>query len=177
MENEDNLSYNYILVNKNTVGSPYPGFCICRFNWPRIKNIWKKIQKISQSKSSVCCMQPTIYRAFTLYLQLQTDLILLHFPDITCFTNWRFVATLHQASPYRCHFSKSIFSLRVSVSYFGNPLNCSSFFITTGPCWCRRCRRHGVHSLGREDSLEKEMATHSSVFAWRIPRTEEPGGL
>ena len=34
-----------------------------------------------------------------------------------------------------------------------------------------------VQSLGREDPLEKEMATHSSILAWRIPRTEEPGGL
>ena len=32
-------------------------------------------------------------------------------------------------------------------------------------------------SLGREDPLEGEMATHSSIFAWRIPGTEEPGGL
>ena len=31
--------------------------------------------------------------------------------------------------------------------------------------------------LGWEDSLEKEMATHSSIFAWRIPWTQEPGGL
>ena len=34
-----------------------------------------------------------------------------------------------------------------------------------------------VHSLGQEDSLEKEMATHPSILAWRIPWTEEPGGL
>ena len=34
-----------------------------------------------------------------------------------------------------------------------------------------------VRSLGREDPLEKEMATHSSVLAWRIPWMEEPGGL
>ena len=34
-----------------------------------------------------------------------------------------------------------------------------------------------VRSLGREDCLEKGMATHSSVLAWRIPRGEEPGGL
>ena len=34
-----------------------------------------------------------------------------------------------------------------------------------------------VQSLGREDTLEKQMATHSSVLAWRIPRTEEPGVL
>ena len=34
-----------------------------------------------------------------------------------------------------------------------------------------------VQSLGWEDSLEKEMATHSSILAWRIPWTEESGGL
>ena len=34
-----------------------------------------------------------------------------------------------------------------------------------------------IRSLGQEDPLEKEMATHSSILAWRIPRTEEPGGL
>ena len=35
----------------------------------------------------------------------------------------------------------------------------------------------GVRSLGWEDPLEKGMATHSSILAWRIPWTEEPGGL
>ena len=34
-----------------------------------------------------------------------------------------------------------------------------------------------VQSLGWEDPLEKEMATHSSIFDWRISQTEEPGGL
>ena len=34
-----------------------------------------------------------------------------------------------------------------------------------------------VQSLGREDPLEKGMATHSSILAWRIPWTKEPGGL
>ena len=34
-----------------------------------------------------------------------------------------------------------------------------------------------VRSLGWEDPLEKEMATHSSILAWEIPWTEEPGGL
>ena len=37
--------------------------------------------------------------------------------------------------------------------------------------------RDEVRSLGQEDPLEKEMATHSSILAWRIPWTEEPGGL
>ena len=34
-----------------------------------------------------------------------------------------------------------------------------------------------VQSLGQEDPLEKETATHSSILAWRIPWTEKPGGL
>ena len=33
-----------------------------------------------------------------------------------------------------------------------------------------------IQSLGQEDALEKEMATHSSILAWRIPWTEEPSG-
>ena len=37
--------------------------------------------------------------------------------------------------------------------------------------------RDAVQSLGREDPLEEGMATHSSILAWRIPWTEEPGGL
>ena len=38
-------------------------------------------------------------------------------------------------------------------------------------------RETWVQSLGREDLLAKEMATHSSIFAWKIPWTEEPGKL
>jgi len=34
-----------------------------------------------------------------------------------------------------------------------------------------------VQSLDREDPLEEEMTTHSSILAWRVSRTEEPGGL
>ena len=34
-----------------------------------------------------------------------------------------------------------------------------------------------VHSLGQEGPLEEGMATHSSILAWRVPWTEEPGGL
>ena len=45
---------------------------------------------------------------------------------------------------------------------------------------CRECAcndRTWVQSLGQEDPLEKETATHSSILAWRISWTEEPGGL
>ena len=38
-------------------------------------------------------------------------------------------------------------------------------------------RQSSALSLGQEDPLEKEMATHSSILAWRTPWTEKPGGL
>ena len=52
-----------------------------------------------------------------------------------------------------------------------------------GACQCRRFDNRfdliktQVGYLGQEDSLEKGTATHSSILAWRIPWTEEPGGL
>ena len=55
------------------------------------------------------------------------------------------------------------------------------------PCWdslvaqmvknLPEVRETQVQSLGWEDPLEKEIATHSSILAWRTPWTEEPGGL
>ena len=48
-------------------------------------------------------------------------------------------------------------------------------------CQCRRHKRRRfdpwVRSLGGEEPLEEGVATHSSILAWRIPWTEEPGGL
>ena len=44
-------------------------------------------------------------------------------------------------------------------------------------CPCMRCRRCGFRSLCQEDLLEEETATYSSILAWEIPWTEEPGGL
>jgi len=41
----------------------------------------------------------------------------------------------------------------------------------------KETREMQVQSLGREDSLKEEMATHFSILAWRIPWTEGPGGL
>ena len=40
-----------------------------------------------------------------------------------------------------------------------------------------KMRETWVQSLGQEDPLEKEMATHSSILAWKIPWTEKPGSL
>ena len=45
-------------------------------------------------------------------------------------------------------------------------------------CQCRRCRRCGFDPwVSQKDPLEKEIATHSSMLAWKIPWTETPGGL
>ena len=45
------------------------------------------------------------------------------------------------------------------------------------PLAMQETQETGVRSLDREDPLEKDMATHSSILAWRIPWTEEPSGL
>ena len=47
--------------------------------------------------------------------------------------------------------------------------------VVLGPWWFSSREWTRVQSLGREDPLEKVMATHSSILAWRIPWTEEPG--
>ena len=44
-------------------------------------------------------------------------------------------------------------------------------------CQCRSCRIHKFDPRVRKIPLEEEMATHSSILAWKIPWTEEPGGL
>ena len=45
------------------------------------------------------------------------------------------------------------------------------------PCQCRRHKRWGFDPWVGKIPLEKDMATHSSILAWRIPWTEESGGL
>ena len=44
-------------------------------------------------------------------------------------------------------------------------------------CQCRRHSEMWIQSLGREDPLEESTATHSSTLPWRIPGTDQPGGL
>ena len=56
----------------------------------------------------------------------------------------------------------------------------SSFGVSQGAQWkgiCLPMQGAWVQSLGWDDPLEKEMATHSSVLPWEIPWAEEPGGL
>ena len=68
------------------------------------------------------------------------------------------------------------------VSFHSNPTErqCQRMFKLPHNCThftCLQCGRTQVRCLGREDPLEKEMATHSSTLAWKIPWTEEPGRL
>ena len=58
-----------------------------------------------------------------------------------------------------------------SVSYRRAPLLTRT--VNSLPALWETC----IRSLGQEDPLEKGMVTHSSILAWRIPWTEEPGGL
>ena len=69
-----------------------------------------------------------------------------------------------------------IFRLVVAVIVSASPKDGSSLVAQTVKN-LPAMQKTWVRSLGREDPLEKEIATHSRVLAWRIPWTEEPGGL
>ena len=62
-------------------------------------------------------------------------------------------------------------------------MNLGNFYLDTDSLVAQMVKRlpamqeTQIQSLGRDDPLEKEMATHSSILAWEIPWTEEPGGL
>ena len=74
---------------------------------------------------------------------------------------------------YTCHSKREQYSLRIKFWH--------AYFKTSLVAQRIKClpamQETWVRSLGRKDPLEKEMATHSSILAWRIPLTEEPGGL
>ena len=57
--------------------------------------------------------------------------------------------------------------------YLGLPMCCSG---KESPCQCRKLKRCGFNLMVLENALEKEMAAHSNIHAWKIPWTEEPGG-
>ena len=68
-----------------------------------------------------------------------------------------------------------------AINEFGRDITCSGCFpngsaVKNLPAM-QETQDLWVWSLGREDPLEKEMATHSSIFAWEIPLSEEPGRL
>ena len=72
-------------------------------------------------------------------------------------------------------------SVLFSVCLLSFSVHLSSFYglswWLSGKRLCLSRQEMWVQSLGQEDPSEKGMATHSSILAWRIPWTEEPGGL
>ena len=76
----------------------------------------------------------------------------------------------HIKEKERCHLRLDIFEASETSGLRQSP-GCS--LVKNPPAM----REPQVQSLGQEDALEEEMATHSSILAWRIPQTEEPGGL
>ena len=77
-------------------------------------------------------------------------------------------------SPWSCRESGTTERLSLSQSTGGLPGGTSGKELA---CQCRRRKETRVWSLGWADLLEDDMATHSSILAWRIPWTEEPGSL
>ena len=68
-------------------------------------------------------------------------------------------------------------SLKPMNVFPGPRTNCGAFLVAQIVKNPPAMQETGVRSLSQEDPLEEEMATHSSLLAWRIPWTEEPGGL
>ena len=64
-------------------------------------------------------------------------------------------------------------NLRIDIAYYGHWVSLVAQMVKNPPAM----REIWFRSLGWEDPLEESMATHSSILAWRIPWTEEPGGL
>ena len=77
-------------------------------------------------------------------------------------------------SPWSCRESDTTERLSLSQSTGGLPGGTSGKELA---CQCRRRKETRVWSLGWADLLEEDMATHSSILAWRIPSIEEPGRL
>ena len=77
---------------------------------------------------------------------------------------------------YRCNLFKIDSPLNIFLSYYSLPI-LGTFLVAQMVKHLSTMQETQVRSLGQEDLLEKEMATHSSTLAWKIPWTQEPGGL
>ena len=93
-------------------------------------------------------------------------------PSIRVFSN---ESTLHISSPHQNFLLASLLvhSSRQNLLQWAHPNSLVTQSVKNPPAM----QETRVQSLGREDPLEKGMATHSSILAWRIPCTEEPGRL
>ena len=80
---------------------------------------------------------------------------------------------------YLCAYISISVSVSISVSLYpyNGILGFPSGSVVKNPPAMQEWQQTQVQSLGQEDPLEEGMAAHSSILAWRIPWTEEPGGL
>ena len=76
----------------------------------------------------------------------------------------------------RCNLFKIDSPLNIFLNYYLLPI-LGTFLVAQTVKHLPTMQDTQVRSLGQEDLLEKEMATHSSTLAWKIPWTQEPGGL
>ena len=144
----------------------------CR--WPSISWSLEETKAASpQSKREFFCLM-----AFKLKHQLfpafwtQNGILLALLGLQTANTPCRFGDLLSANSLYP--YNKSLYVCMCYIYYSGFPGGTSG---KESICQCRRHKEAQVWSLVWEDPLEEGIATHSSILAWRIPWTEEPGGL
>ena len=82
----------------------------------------------------------------------------------------------HQASPCNTIVLVNLDTQKFSYNLLGKVGKCKTYSLVAQMVKNLPAMQESwVRSLGWEDPLEKGMATHSSILAWRIPRTEEPG--
>ena len=81
---------------------------------------------------------------------------------------------VRQGLSHVCHLGMKVMGFVYQLCHFLGPSGASGKEPT---CQCRRHKRHGFDPWVVKIPLEEGMATDSSILAWRIPRTEEPGGL
>ena len=90
------------------------------------------------------------------------------------------IIQFHEGTKETLHFSVRTLVCTCSVIAVSVSTSCHFYLSPKAPQRLKRLpamRETWVRSLGQEEPLEKEMATRSSVLAWRTPWTEEPGGL
>ena len=140
-------------------GNGYPLLCSCLVNYMDGGAWWATVRGVTKSQTRVSdsCFQFLFHFKLNKYILIQrySPLSLSH--TLQC--------VILKMLSFPCYNLKSIYE-NIYVFPGGSEAKASAFMWET---W--------VGSLGREDPLEKEMATHSSTLAWRIPWTEKPGGL
>ena len=133
------------------------------------------------------CQVSTVYILYCAHLWAKCSLDISNFPEeISSFYSSVFSSSFMHCSSKKAFLSllailwNSTFSWRY-LSF--SPLLFTSLLSSGLSWWLKKVKRlptlqeTPVQSLGLEDPLKKEMATHSSTLAWKIPWMEEPGGL